>query len=189
MSAGSNMHSLDLATAGGNFKAIVTESMTRAADQAKVPILSDQISVVTKHDILVANALVAQSEPTARPGRELFIYISMPGYACAELLPAGFYTVEQKIDSLTGAPHARFINSKGKTALEHLPLNRDVVRKQAPKQGWSTPLQFTADAWIQQTGDAYEQTIIVLHSVRCYERSGWEWWEWTTITIGPSGPV
>src|SRR5438132_28317 len=96
--------------------------------------------------------------------------------SCAELLPAGFYTIEQKMDSLTGAPHARFVNSKGKTALEHLPLNRDLVRKQSPKEGWSIPLQFTADAWIRQTGDAYAQTIVVFHSGRCYERAGWEWW-------------
>jgi hypothetical protein len=189
MSPSGSGHSLDLATACSNFKAIVTESMTHAADEAKVTILSDQITVVTKYDILVANAIVAQSEPTAVPRRELFIYVSMPGRACAELLPAGFYTVEQKIDSLTGAPHARFVNSKGKTALEHLPLNRDLVRKQSPKQGWSIPLQFTPDAWIQQTGDAYAQTIIGLHSVRCYERAGWEWWEWVTITIDPDGPV
>lgn len=189
MSASDSGHSLDLATACGNFKAIVTESMTHAADEANVAILSDQITAVTKYDILVANAIVAQSEPTAVPRRELFIYVSMPGRACAELLPAGFYTIEQKIDSLTGAPHARFVNSKGETALEHLPLNRDLVRKQSPKEGWSIPLQFTADAWIQQTGDAYAQTIIGLHSVRCYERAGWEWWEWVTITIDPDGPV
>ncbi len=180
-----NGHSLDLATAGGNFKATITESMTHAADEANVAILSDQITVAAKRNILVANAIVAQSEPTAVPRRVMFSYISMPGHACAQLLPAGFYTIEQKTDSLTGAPHARFVNSKGETALDHLPLNRDLVRK----QGYSVPLQFTADARIQQTGDAYAQTIIVLHSVECHERAGWQWWEWVTITIDPDGPI
>lgn len=185
MSQSENGRSLELATAGGNFKATITESMTRAADEARVAILSDEVTVATKHDILVANAIVAQSEPTDVPRPEMFSYISMPGHACAQLLPAGFYTIEEYMDALTRAPHARFINSKGETALEHVPLNRDLVRR----QGYGTPLIFTADTRIQRTGVAYAQTIIVFHSVRCYERAGWEWWEWVTIAIDPDGPT
>lgn len=179
----------DIASAGLDFKKMLTESTTRAAEKAKVRIIPDQTTVAIKHDIIVANATVAPTRSKTAPRRVMFAYVSMAGRACARRLPAGFYTIEEYTDQLTGAPHARFVNADGKTVLEDVPLDRDLVRKQAPEEGYSTPLQLTTDVRIQQTGANYAQTLVVFHRVECHEFAGWQWWEWVTITINPDGPI
>src|SRR4051794_22246861 len=109
---------VDLQSASGDFKAVVMKAMTDAAGQAEVPIASNEIAVAMKDDMLIANAIVAQTEPkTTGPQRVMFAYLSMAGRACARLLPPGFCTIEQHTDSLTGAPHAKFIRADGTKAL------------------------------------------------------------------------
>lgn len=179
---------VDLQSASGEFKTVVTKTMTHAAEQAKVPIISDEIAVATKHNIIVANALAAQPASATKSARLMFAYISMPGRACAAVLPTGFYTIEEQTDPLTGAPSAKFINADGKTALEHVPVNREVTKRRAEKGEYSGHLQFTAEVRIQQTGAEQEEMIIVLHRVECHFFAGWEWWEWVSVTIGPDGP-
>lgn len=179
---------VDLKSAGGDFKTVVTKNMTRAAEQAKVPIISDEIAVATKHNILVANAVVPES--AAKPGTAplMFAYISMPGTVCAKTLPPGFYTIEEQTDKLTGAPAARFVSADGKTALEGVPVNREITKRPDPRPEYPGRLPFTAEVRIQQTGVEQAQMIVIFHRVRCHHRAGWDWWEWVTITIGPDGP-
>lgn len=74
---------VDLKSASGDFKTVFTKAMTHAAEQAKTPIISDEIAVATKHNIVVANAVVADMASTGRPAPLMFAYISMPGTACA----------------------------------------------------------------------------------------------------------
>lgn len=179
---------VDLKAASGDFKIVVTKAMTRAAEQARVPIISNEIAVATKHNILVANAVVP--ETASKPGSVplMFAYISMPGTACAELLPTGYYTIEEQTDPLTRAPAARFVSADGKTALEHVPVNREITKRPDKRAEYPGRLPFTAEVRIQQTGAEQAEMIIVFHRVRCHHDAGYDWWEWVTITIGPDGP-
>ena len=179
---------VDLKSTSGDFKNAITKAMTRAAEQAKVPIISDEIAVAAKHNILVANAVVRETASKRGYAPLMFAYISMPGTACARVLPAGFYTIEEQIDPLTGAPAARFVSADGKTALEHVPLNREITKRRNKRPEYARRLPFTAEVRIQQIGVEYEQTIIAFHKVRCHHDAGYDWWEWVTITIGPDGP-
>lgn len=179
---------VDLKSASGDFKTVFTKAMTHAAEQAKTPIISDEIAVATKHNIVVANAVVADTASPGRPAPLMFAYISMTGSACANSLPAGFYRIEEETDPLTGAPSARFVNAEGKVALEHVPVNREITKRPDKRLEYPGRLPFTAEVRIQQTGVEQAQMIVVFHRVRCQHRAGWDWWEWVTITIGPDGP-
>jgi hypothetical protein len=179
---------VDLKSASGDFKTVVTKAMTRAAEQAKVPIISDEIAVATKHNILVANAVVPETALKRGSAPLMFVYISMPGTACAKVLPPGYYTIEEQIDPLTRAPAARFVSADGKTALEYVPVNREITKRPDERAEYPGRLPFTAEVRIQQTGIEQAQMIVVFHRVRCHHDAGYDWWEWVTITIGPDGP-
>jgi hypothetical protein len=163
---------------GQDFRASITTSMAQAAERAGVHILTDQIAIATRGNILAANALVALgNEPPDKQKQISFIYLSQ----CSRTLPAGFYTIERTSEPDTPNPRAQLVNAKG-IAVAEFPLHQEIMKADNSGPGPAGPVSF-AEVSIEQSQLNMAQTVVSPHSTWCFPGPPPTWyWLWIVVT-------
>jgi hypothetical protein len=163
-----------------SFRDDFTTLMLKAAKQAKLKLLTGEVSTAVRGDYAIANALIAPPKdvPIEEADRMFFVYLSFPAtHNFAKDVPSGFYTIERMAKQKN--PRAKVVNQEGKTVLE-LPLN---IRKieLAPHDYGSRPLEQLkmAQATIEQSQETlYQSTRMQAHGIYCFPAAGVWYWTW-----------
>ena len=161
-------------------KNTIAKSMTQAAWSAGVPILTDEIAIATRGDILVANALVASGKEALEKQDQIsFVYLAFPSsHACSKTLPAGFYTISISPESVRTNLRAQIVNSERKAVAE-FPLKNEMMMG-TPDPTAKGVVSF-AEVSIQQSQLNMANAVVGVHRTICYPNGVW-YWTWIVVS-------